>query len=135
LGLKATYQVTPSLSFMGGWNILWTDKSVDTDGTVVPGGGILPSFVDRKTGRSARPEGDARLIGNELMAVATWRIADGIAFDAGAGYLFAGGALGHRSVAVPYCEGAAVVGCAPPNRKDLQVNDAYILSSRVRFSF
>jgi len=70
-----------------------------------------------------------------LMAVATWRIVDGIAFDAGAGYLFAGGALGHRSVAVPYCEGGAVIGCAPPNRKDLQVNDAYILSSRVRFSF
>jgi hypothetical protein len=135
LGLKATYQLTPSLSFMGGWNIIWTDKSVDTDGTVVPGGGILPSFVDRKTGRSARPEGDARLIGNELMAVTTWRIADGIAFDAGAGYLFAGGALGHRSVALPYCEAGAVTGCSAPNRKDLQVNDAYILSTRVRFSF
>jgi hypothetical protein len=120
---------------MGGWNIIWTDKSVDTDGTVVPGGGILPSFVDRKTGRSARPEGDARLIGNELMAVTTWRIADGIAFDAGAGYLFAGGALGHRSVALPYCEAGAVTGCSAPNRKDLQVNDAYILSSRIRFSF
>jgi hypothetical protein len=135
LGVKGTYALTPSLSFMGGWNIIWTDKSVDTDGIVVPGGGILPSFVDRKTGRSARPEGDARLIGNELMATLTYRIADGVSFDAGAGYLFAGGALGHRSVALPYCEAGAVTGCAPPNRKDLQLNDAYIVSTRVRFSF
>ena len=135
LGLKSTYMLTSSLSFMAGWNILWTDKSVDNNGIVVPGGGILPSFVDRKTGHGARPEGVSRLIGNELMAVATWRFAPGLSFDAGAGYLFAGGAIGHRSVALPYCEAGQVAGCLPPNRKDLQVNDAYIVSSRVRFTF
>ncbi len=135
LGLKGTYAITNSLSFMAGWNIIWTDKSVDTDGVVVPGGGILPSFVDRKTGLGARPEGDSRLIGNELMAVLTYRFAPGISFDAGAGYLFAGGALGHRSVALPYCQAGAATGCLPPNRKDVQVNDAYIVSSRVRFTF
>jgi len=135
LGLKATYAFTPSLSVMAGWNIIWTDKSVDTDGTVVPGGGILPSFVNRKTGLGARPEGDSRLIGNELMATLSYRITEGISFDAGAGYLFAGGALGHRNVGVPFCEAGSVAGCAPPNRSDIGVNDAWTLSTRVRVSF
>jgi hypothetical protein len=135
LGLRGTYALTPELTIMGGWNIIWTDKSVDTDGTVVPGGGILPSFVDRTTGRSARPEGDARLIGNELMARLTWQFAPGLAFDYGAGYLFAGGALGHRTIALPYCEAGQVAGCAPPNRKDIQVNDVYVVSARVRYTF
>ena len=136
LGLKASYALTTALTFGGGWTILWTDKKVDADGILVANGGILPSFVDRKTGRSAAPEGDAKLIGNELNATAGWRFAPGVALEWGLGYLFAGGALGHRTVSAPYCDGSGSNGrCTPPNKKDIQVNDVFITTVRARFTF
>jgi len=142
LGLKGSYALTPALSFGAGWSILYTARKVDTDGIVIANGGILPSFVDRKTGRSARPEGDAQLYGNEINAALTWRFAPGLALDVQGGYLFAGGALAHRSVNAPYCDGmnpttgASPNGpCIAPNNKDLLVNDVFITSARVRFTF
>ena len=136
LGLKASYALTTTVTFGGGWTILWTDRKVDTDGTLVGNGGILPSFVDRKTGRSAAPEGDAKLIGNELNATAGWRFGPGVALEWGLGYLFAGGALGHRTVGAPYCDGSGSNGrCTPPNKKDIQVNDVFITTVRARFTF
>src|SRR5215471_6515619 len=135
LGLKASYALTPSLTFGAGWTILWTDRSVDQDAIAIAGGGLLPSFVDRKTGRGARPEGDSSLIGNELNAAMTWRFAPGLALDLQSGYLCAGGALAHRSVQLPYCEAGQTSGCAPPNHKDIQVNDVFITTARVRFTF
>ncbi len=136
LAAKVSYALTPSLNFGAGWTILYTARKVDTDSITIANGGLLPSFVDRKTGRSARPEGDAQLIGNEVNAAMTWRFAPGLALDIQGGYLFAGGALAHRNVIAPYCDGAGSNGpCITPNGKELQVNDVYTASARVRFTF
>jgi len=136
VGLKASYAVTPKLNAGVGWTSLWTDTAVDTDGIVVTSGGILPSFVCRTTGQPCRPEGDHTYLGTELDFSATWRFAPAIAFDLGAGYLFAGPALGHRFVTVPYCQsGAPASNCSPPNPKDGRVNDVIIGSVRIRFAF
>ena len=140
LGAKASYALTPSLTFGAGWTILWTDKSVDTDSIVVTNGGLLPSFVDRQTGRSAAPKGDSSLLGNEIDGTMTWRFAPGLALDVAAGYLFSGGALGHRTVALPYCDGGSQATasngpCAIPNPKDYVINNVFITTARVRFTF
>jgi hypothetical protein len=135
-GLKASYALTPNLNFGAGWTILWTDKKVDTDAVLIGNAGLLPSFVSRTTGRSARPEGESRLIGNEIDATLTWRFAPGLALDLGAGYLFAGAALGHRVGVLPYCEAGGVNGpCASPTNKDRKVEDVIIGTARVRFTF
>jgi len=134
LGARGTYALTPALSFFAAGAILWTDKKVDTDGTV-GAGGLLPAFVDPKTGRSARPEGDSNYLGTEIDAGMTWRFAPGLAFDVAAGYLFAGAAYGHRYVAVPYCSNGVTTGCAPQGPKDQKVNDVFISTARVRFTF
>jgi len=135
VGARVNYALTPALTFYAVGNVIWTDKSVDTDGTI--GNGILPSFVDRTTGRSARPEGDSRFIGTELGAGMTWRFVPGISFDWTVGYLFAGGALAHRHTTSPYCEAGKVnsASCQPPDQKDGKVNDIFISTARVRFTF
>jgi len=137
LSLAATYALTPSLSLSAAVGQLWTDKSVDTDSVGTTAAGYLPSFVDRKTGRSARPEGDSRLIGTDLGAKLVWRFAPGLTFSFGGGYLFSGAALGHRHTTSVYCEAGKVnsASCQPPDRKDQQVNDVFIVATRVRFSF
>ncbi len=145
LGLKASYALTPSLTFGAGWTILWTAQKVDTDSIAIANAGLVPSFVDRTTGNGARPEGETSLLGNELNAAMTWRFAPGLALDLQAGYLFAGGALAHRYVQLPYCQsgqtssgqsgGIVPAGCAPPTSKDLQANDVFITTARVRFTF
>jgi hypothetical protein len=135
IGARVNYALTPTLTFATVGNILWTDKSVDTDGTI--GNGILPSFVDKTTGRSARPEGDSKYLGTELGAQMTWRFAPGISFDVTTGYMFAGPALGHRHTTSPYCEAGKVnsSSCQPPDQKDGKVNDIFISTARLRFTF
>jgi hypothetical protein len=139
VGLKASYALTPELRLGAGWTILWTDKAVDTDAAGFgPNTATIPSFVDRKTGKSARPEGESKLVGNELDAGLSWRFAPGLDFDFAVGYLFAGAALGHRyPAAAPYCEAGKVnsSSCITPVRRDRQVNDVIIGTARVRFTF
>lgn len=139
MGLKASYALTPELSVGAGWTTLWTDKAVDTDSALFgQNTGAIVSFVDRKTGKSARPEGESKLLGTELNAGLTWRFAPGLDFDFAAGYLFSGAALGHRHVnGSPYCEAGKVnsASCQPPDQKDRRVNDVIITTARVRFTF
>jgi hypothetical protein len=135
VGARGTYAFTPTLSAFLVGNILWTDKSVDTDGTI--GNGILPSFVDRTTGKTARPEGDSKYLGTELGTGVSWKFAPGISFDWTVGYMFAGPALGHRYTTSPYCEAGKVnaATCQPPDQKDGKVNDIFISTARLRFTF
>jgi len=135
VGARVNYALTPTLTFYGVGNVLWTDKSVDTDGTT--GNGILPAFVDRTTGRSARPEGDSKYLGTELAAGMSWKFAPGISFDVTGGYMFAGPALGHRHTTAVYCEAGKVnaANCQPPDQKDGKVNDIIITTARLRFTF
>jgi hypothetical protein len=137
VGARATYALTPTLSFYGVGAQIWTHRKVDTDSVSSTGAGYLPSFVDRKTGRSARPEGDSRTIGTEFNAGLTWRFAPGLVLDLQTGYLFAGAALGHRHPAAVYCEAGKsnAANCQPPDQKDQKANDVYITSARIRFTW
>ena len=134
---RATYALTPAFSIYAVGAQLWTDKSVDTDAVATSGAGYLPSFVDRKTGRSARPEGDSRLLGTDLTAGLTWKMAPGLTLDVAAGYLFAGGAFGHRHPGTVYCEAGKInaSNCQPPDQKDQKANDVFVTAARVRFTF
>jgi hypothetical protein len=128
VGAKASYAITPALTVGAGASAHWTDKSVDTDGVFVANGGILPSFVDRRTGVSSRPEGDQDYLGTEINASLTYRFAPGLTLDWAAGYLFTGGAFGHRLPAVGY-------GTIAPTPKDIGVNDVILTTARVRYQF
>jgi hypothetical protein len=133
VGAKASYAITPALTVGAGASAHWTDKSVDTDGTFVTNGGILPQFVCRKTGQSCRPEGDSDYLGTELNASLTYRFAPGLAFDWALGYLFSGPAIGHRLVGNYPSPGGA--GTIAPNSKDIGVNDVILTTARVRYQF
>jgi hypothetical protein len=139
-GLRANYAWTPALNTYALVTPQWTDRSVDRDSIFVPNGGLQPIFIDRKTGRSIRPEGDSNYIGTELDAGLTWRFADGLTFDFAVGWLLAGGALGHRTVGASYCtDGGAgfnsPAGCSNGNPKDKETNDVFITTARVRYVF
>jgi hypothetical protein len=129
VGTKATYAVTPELSFGAGVTAFWTDKSVDTNGFLVANGGIQPSIVNPLNGTSARPEGDERFLGTEVNLALTWRFADGLAFDLAGGYLFAGKALGHRLI------GSGYSAANPAIPKDRMADDVMIGTARVRYTF
>ena len=136
-GAKANYAWTPTFNVWAGVTPSWTDRAVDTDGFLVANGGIQPQFVCRQGSgggvaavyRGCRSEGDSKYLGTELNAGLQWKFADGLTFDWAVGYLFAGGALGHRTV------GAAYSAAAPPNQKDHEVNDVIISTARVRYVF
>jgi hypothetical protein len=128
-GVKASYAWTPSLTVGAGITPSWTSNKVDTDGFLVANGGIQPSFVCRKTGRTCRPEGDAQFLGTEFNLALTYRFAPGLVFDWAAGYMMTDNALVHRFLGADYSA------AAPPNRKDIGVQPIAISTARVRFSF
>jgi hypothetical protein len=99
----------------GGVNGHFTHRAVDTDGTAVAGGGILPSYSN------GTADGNSNYLGTEFFAGATWRFAPGIAWDNAFGYMVAGHALN--------------VTATPDAQGHRNASDAYILTSRVRFSF
>ena len=133
-GLKADYNWTPALRTGVGATAFWTDKSVDTDSVVIANGGLLPSFINRTSGTTARPTGDSSYLGTELNGSLTWRFAPGLAFDWAIGYLFAGGALGHRTVGAAYYS-TGTMSSGQPNSKDIEVNDVITTVARVRYTF
>jgi hypothetical protein len=116
IGLKATYALTPSLSFGGGVAGHFTHRAVDTDGAPLAGAGILPAFA---TGQS---DGDTHYMGTEFHGTVTWRFAPGLSWDNGAGYMLAGD--GFKATTNPAA-----------NNGNRDAKDAYILTSRVRFTF
>jgi hypothetical protein len=116
IGLKATYALTPALSFSGGVNGHFTHRAVDTDGAPLAGAGILPAFA---TGQS---DGDTHYMGTELQTQVTWRFAPGLSWDNAFGYMIAG--KGFNATTNPTANGG-----------DRDAKDAYILTSRVRFTF
>jgi hypothetical protein len=115
VGLKATYAITPSLSVMAGANAHWTAEKVDRNSTAVAGAGLLPSWNQGAVGRDR-----SRFIGTELMALVSWRFADGLVWDNAAGYMFNGPAL--DAITDPLAGGR-------------NTNNPFIATSRVRFTF
>jgi hypothetical protein len=114
-GARATYAFTPALSAYLGANGIFTHRAVDTDGTAVSGGGILPAFA------TGKQDGNSNYLGTELFTGTTWRFAPGLTWDNAFGYMLAGHAL--------------AVTATPSSTGQRDAKDAYILTSRLRFSF
>ena len=86
---------------------------MDRNSTSVPGAGLLPSFT-------GGPRDSSRYLGTELMALISWRFADGLVWDNQFGYLFAGRALDANT---------------DPTLGGRNVENPYMLTSRIRFTF
>src|SRR6266545_1455090 len=112
VGARATYALTPALSMYGGLVVQWTAQPIQRFATPTPGAGLTPVF----NGQSG---GTRSYVGTEPFVGVTWRFAPGIAWDSAGGYMFAGSALDAVS--------------NPSGPRDAR--DAYILTTRVRFSF
>jgi hypothetical protein len=121
LGFRATYSLTPRLSFQGAITSTWTDEKVDTDTAIVAGGAARTAPVAATNG------GDSRYIGTEVDLGTTWRFAPNTAFDLQGAYMFAGSALDTRQ---------AVIGSgATGGTQTFDSRDGWLLSARLRFSF
>lgn len=116
LGFRATYSLTPELSFTGIVSPTWTDEKVDTDTAIVAGGGSRTAPVAATNG------GDSRYIGTEVDLGMTWRFAPNTVFDLQGAYLFAGSAL----------DTANVVNGVLTNRDAV---DGWTIAARMRLSF
>jgi hypothetical protein len=116
ISVKATYAWTPTFSMMGGVAGHFTDKGMPTDGTPGAATGLVPVF---NCNPNRCPNGDSKYVGTELFSVISWRFAPGISWDNAGGYMFTGDAFD------------ALTNPAHPR----DAKDAYILTSRLRFSF
>jgi hypothetical protein len=112
---KATYSLTPELSFTGTVSPTWTDQKVDTDTTINAAGSARTAPAVLTNG------GDSRYIGTEVDALMTWRFAPNTVFDLQGAWMFAGSALDTRDG-----PGAGV-------RRDAV--DGWTVAARVRLSF
>ena len=122
VGAKATYALTPALSFMAGANLHWAAEKVDRDGVATAGAGITPAFAGPtpRGNHGGWGFGSDRFIGTELQAQISWRFADGLVWDNQFGYMFMGPALD---------------GVTDPAAGGRNTNDPFMVTSRVRFTF
>ena len=130
LGFRATYTVTPPLSFYAVASPTWTAEKVDTDTNA----GLLPGAVGLTVARTTVSQnswanGDSSYIGTEANLGMTWRFSPNAAFDLVGGYLFAGDALDTTE-----CTNGATT-CAPSLTRKKFAQDAYTLAARVRLAF
>jgi len=113
LGVRATYAWTPNFSLYGGWNGHWTPHPIQKNALFTPIG-LVPLF----TGQAANSK--SSYVGTEIFAGLTWRFAPGVALDAAGGYMWTGPALDAITI---------------PPVSPREARNAYILTSRIRFSF
>src|SRR5215510_12234969 len=100
LAFRATYSLTPSLSFYGVVSPNWTAHKVDTEGTGCPpltvassANGCASRVAQTGSGRAPFTQGDSSYLGTEVNAGFTWRFAPNAAFDLAGYYLFTGSAM------------------------------------------
>jgi hypothetical protein len=123
--LRATYSLTPSLSFYGVVAPTWTAEKVDTNSGCPP-----LTVASSATGCGSRVaqgdkgfvKGDSSYIGTEVNGGFTWRFAPNAAFDLAGYYLAAGDALDMGEL----LNGVVV-------KRDAR--DGYYAAARVRLSF
>src|SRR5262244_1237561 len=127
--LRATYSLTPSLSFYGVVSPNWTAEKVDTQGTGCPpltvassALGCASRVAQTGSGRAPFTDGDSSYLGTEVNGGFTWRFAPNAAFDLAGYYLFAGSAMDQAEV----LNGVIT-------KKDAK--DGYYAAARVRLSF
>jgi hypothetical protein len=126
--LRATYSLTPSLSFYGVVSPNWTAEKVDTNtgcGALNPNtsqNGCASRAAVAGFGRPSFTEGDSNYLGTEVNGGFTWRFAPNAAFDLAGYYLFAGSAMDQADS----LNGFIV-------KRDAK--DGYYAAARVRLSF
>jgi hypothetical protein len=123
--LRAIYSVTSDLDLRGVVSPAWTARSLDTDGQpiFVPfQAGASTACNTAATGKGAGCNGDASFIGTEVALGLTWRFAPGLVFDVAGAVLFAGSALDASEIR----NGVLT---------KMHAKDAYLVSSRIRYSF
>jgi len=134
LAFRATYSLTPSLSFYGVVSPNWTAHKVDTEGTgcynnstntLNPGTsqlGCTTRLAQLGSGRAPFTDGDSSYLGTEINGGFTWRFAPNAAFDLAAYYLIVGSAMDQAE----NLNGVNV-------KRDAK--DGYYAAARVRLSF
>jgi len=127
---RATYNVTPALSFYVLGGPLLTAQSVDTDtGTQLASSSGVGTPARTTVSANSWSKGDSNYVGTEANLGLTWRFSANTAFDLVGGYLFAGDALD----ASECTNGAATCSTQLARKKSAQ--DAYTLAARVRLAF
>src|SRR5262245_40319871 len=143
---RATYNLTPSLSFMGLVGAILTAEPVDTDtntqnsSTLGSGATLgIGTPVRVTTSQNSWVKGDSNYLGTELYGLLTWRFSPNAAFTLGGGYLFAGDALNTAECVVPVAANgipvAAATNCSNGVVKKRDSQNAYQLGARIRLAF
>ncbi len=117
-GVRATYAMTPALSFYSVVSPTWTAKQVSTVSSISTTTGARGYLADS----NSFAKGDSSYLGTEADLGLTWRFAPNVAFDLVGAWLFAGSALDTAEI-----QNGVVV------KKDAQ--DAWTSAARVRLSF
>jgi hypothetical protein len=127
--IRATYSLTPSLSFYGVVSPNWTAEKVDTNTNcntisvaLTQQGCTTRQALVGGSGRPSFAEGDSSYLGTEVNGGFTWRFAPNAAFDLAGYYLFAGSAMDQAEV----LNGVIT-------KRDAK--DGYYAAARVRLSF
>jgi hypothetical protein len=89
--LAVDYSLTPALTLRLTGNVSWTDKKVDTKGTMAGPTGITPSGIT--TAGNPFNGGKESYLGNEWVVGMTYRFAPNISFDVAGAVLLTGDAL------------------------------------------
>src|SRR5262249_55356843 len=143
---RATYNVTPALSFMGLVGVILTAQAVDTDtntqNSSTRGSGStlgIGTPVRTTVNQNSWVKGDSNYLGTELNGLMTWRFSPNAAFTLGAGYLFAGSALNTAECTVPVAANgiplAAAANCSNGVVRKRAAQDAWEAAARVRLAF
>jgi hypothetical protein len=126
-GVRASYALTPNLTFRGLATARWTAEAVDTASAVAAGTGLTPrcaaAALDAGT---CTDQGTSQFYGSEFALGLRWRFAPNVTFDMAGSYFVAGNAL--SSPAITNVSSGVVQDGRDP--KDVQT-----VSMRVRYSF
>jgi hypothetical protein len=127
---RATYNLTPALSFYALAGPLFTAQSVDTDtGSQLASASGSGTPARTTINQNSWVSGDSNYLGTEANLGMTWRFSANTAFDLVGGYFFAGDAFD----ATECTNGAAT--CAQSLARKKSAQDAYTLAARVRLAF
>ena len=117
--VRATYAWTPTFTNYFGVLGHFTAEKMQADAAPVAGASLVPVFNCNKT-TNVCGNGESRYIGTELFGGLTWKFAPGVTWDNVGGFVF---------------QGAAADAITNPATGPRDAASAYILTSRVRFTF
>jgi hypothetical protein len=128
---RATYNITPALSFYALAGPMFTAQSVDTNTRSVLATTSGVGTPARMTiNQNSWASGDSNYLGTEANLGMTWRFSANTAFDLVGGYFFAGDAFDSTE-----CTNGSTTTCSANFVRKKPAQDAYTLAARVRLAF